>query len=391
MSKIYHLEALIKGSYTGAVSRRRSLYQRWYNFPRWTLPYKRWAPEALYCKAYRKNCENVIGFTSIPVGIVGPLQINNRQRFLPIATTEGALVASLNRGSKLVRDGVTVQVQDVGMTRAPLLACENIEHAREFCVWLSNNTKMLKFLFEETSQHSVLQDITAHQCGRDIHLKFRAVTDDAMGMNIVSKGCTAVLNHIRKCFPTIKIISLSGNYCTDKKIAATNWITGRGKSVIAEAKLYPQDVQEILGCTAPDLVEINVKKNLVGSAFAGAFGGFNAQASNVVAGLFAAMGQDLGQIGTSSTCITQIDWDSDLRTLAASVTMPNVEVGIVGGGTDLPAQAAALKIAQVESSVDLAALVGGGVLVGELSLLGSLCKGDLMDAHLKLNRLKDRV
>nr|QBK87146.1 MAG: hydroxymethylglutaryl-coenzyme A reductase [Marseillevirus LCMAC201] len=384
MSKLYHLEKLIKGSYTSVVSMRRSLYQTKYG--RWssTLPYKKWSPEKLYQSAYRKNCENVIGFTSIPVGLVGPLRINDRRRFLPIATTEGALVASMNRGCKLLR-GVDVHVKDVGMTRAPLIAFENIKAAGKFCEWLSNNTKMIKILFEETSQHSTLQNVTAHQCGRDIHLKFRATTDDAMGMNIVTKGCNTVLHYIKEQFPNIKIISLSGNYCTDKKVAATNWVSGRGKSVIAEAKLYPRDIQEILGCTGKDLLEINVKKNLVGSAFAGALGGFNAQAANVVAGLYAAMGQDLGQIGTSSTCITQIDQNPD-NTLTASVTMPNVEVGIVGGGTGLPSQSEALKIAAVESSIDLASLVGAGVLAGELSLLGSLCRGDLLDAHLKLNR-----
>ena len=385
MTKLYCLEALIKGSYTSAVSKRRSLYQYLYGLQGWALPYKKWSPEKLYQSAYHKNCENVIGFTSIPVGLVGPIQINSRQRFLPIATTEGALIASMNRGCKLLQGGVNVHVEDVGMTRAPLIGCESIEAAREFREWLLTNTNVIKVLFEETSQHSTLQSVTAHQCGRDIHLKFRAITDDAMGMNMVTKGCTAVLIHIKKYFPKIKIISLSGNYCTDKKVAATNWITGRGKLVIAEAKLQPMDIQKILGCTGKDLVEINVKKNLVGSAFAGAFGGFNAQASNVVAGLYAAMGQDLGQIGTSSTCIVQIEWNSD-DSLSASVTMPNVEVGVVGGGTDLPSQSEALKIAQVESSMDLASLVGGGVLAGELSLLGSLCRGDLMDAHLKLNR-----
>ena len=150
---------------------------------------------------------------------------------------------------------------------------------------------------------------------------------------------------IQKQFPDLELVSLSGNFCTDKKSAAVNWLDGRGKSVIAEAVIPSKVVRDKLKTSASSLVELNVTKNLIGSSLAGSIGGFNAHAANVVAAIFIATGQDPAQVVTSSNCMTLMEkCGQDGEDLYISVTMPSLEVGTVGGGTGLAAQSACLDM-----------------------------------------------
>ena len=130
------------------------------------------------------------------------------------------------------------------------------------------------------------------------------VTGDAMGMNMISKGTEKALVHLSSVFPTMELISVSGNYCTDKKPAAINWIEGRGKSVVAECVISGKIVESVLKTTVEKLVRVNTSKNLIGSAMAGSIGGFNAHAANIVTAIFLATGQDPAQNVESSNCIT---------------------------------------------------------------------------------------
>ena len=155
-------------------------------------------------------------------------------------------------------------------------------------------------------------------------------------MNMISKGVEAALGMIKeKHFPEMELLSLSGNYCIDKKPAAINWIEGRGKSVVAEAVIRGDTVRKILKCTVEDLVNLNIKKNLVGSAMAGSIGGFNAHAANILTAMYLATGQDPAQNVESSNCMTLMEATNDGEDLLVSVSMPSVEVGTVGGGTCL--------------------------------------------------------
>nr|CCC91144.1 unnamed protein product [Trypanosoma congolense IL3000] len=193
----------------------------------------------------------------------------------------------------------------------------------------------------------------------------------------------------------MKVLALSGNYCTDKKPSAVNWIEGRGKTVVAEAVVRSDLVERTLKCTVDALVSLNTDKNLVGSAVAGSLGGFNAQAANVVAAVFIATGQDPAQVVESSTCITTMSKiDNDLL---ISVAMPSIEVGTVGGGTGLPAQSGCLEMIGCAGSNTespganaqlLSRLVAAGVLSAELSLMSGLAAGHLLTAHMRLNRKK---
>lgn len=226
-------------------------------------------------------------------------------------------------------------------------------------------------------------------------MRFSCSTGDAMGMNMVSKGVQNVLDYLQNDFPDMDVISLSGNFCSDKKPAAVNWIMGRGKSVVCEAVIKEEVIKKVLKTSVSALVEVNTIKNLVGSAIAGSLGGFNAHASNIVSAIFIATGQDPAQNVESSQCITMMEAVNDGQDLHISVTMPSIEVGTVGGGTQLASQSACLDLlgvkgASMESPGEnarlLAAIVAGSVLAGELSLMSALAAGQLVNSHMKYNR-----
>ncbi|VAI48669.1 unnamed protein product [Triticum turgidum subsp. durum] len=195
--------------------------------------------------------------------------------------------------------------------------------------------------------------------------------------------------------PTWMSSAYLGNYCSDKKATAVNWIEGRGKSVVCEATIKGRVVQSVLKTTVEKLVELNIIKNLAGSAVAGALGGFNAHASNIVTALFIATGQDPAQNVESSQCITMLEAVNEGKDLHISVTMPSIEVGTIGGGTSLTSQAACLNLLGVKGPNHgspganarlLATIVAGSVLAGELSLLAALAAGQLVKSHMKYNR-----
>jgi hydroxymethylglutaryl-CoA reductase (NADPH) len=143
--------------------------------------------------------------------------------------------------------------------------------------------------------------------GRTLYVRFATSTGDAMGMNMISKGTEKALETMSEYFPEMSVLALSGNYCTDKKPAAINWIEGRGKSVVAEAVIPGKVVKSVLKTTVADLVNLNIKKNLIGSAMAGSIGGFNAHAANILTAMFLATGQDPAQNVESSNCITLME------------------------------------------------------------------------------------
>jgi hydroxymethylglutaryl-CoA reductase (NADPH) len=255
-------------------------------------------------------CENVIGYMPLPVGVAGPIVIDGQSYFLPMATTEGVLVASTSRGAKAINAGggaVTVLTGD-GMTRGPCIGFETLERAGAAKIWLDSEAgqKTMKKAFDSTSRFARCQSIKTAMAGTYLYVRFKTTTGDAMGMNMISKGVEHALHVMSKesGFDDMMIITVSGNYCTDKKPAAINWIDGRGKSVVAEAIIPGDVVRKVLKSDVDALVELNISKNLIGSAMAGSIGGFNAHASNIVTALFLATGQDPAQNVESSNCIT---------------------------------------------------------------------------------------
>ncbi|MBA0751575.1 hypothetical protein Gogos_000490 [Gossypium gossypioides] len=390
-------------------------------------------------------CEMPVGYVQIPVGIAGPLLLNGREYLVPMATTEGCLVASTNRGCKAIHlsGGATSILLKDGMTRAPVVRFSTAKRAAELKFYLEDPenfdtlavvfNRFVRFLLNSglndskfklilcwfienfeflggcrSSRFGRLQSIKCAIAGKNLYLRFTSSTGDAMGMNMVSKGVQNVLDFLQTDFPDMDVIGISGwiteiygfvldegNFCSDKKPAAVNWIEGRGKSVVCEAIIEGDVVRKVLKTSVESLVELNMLKNLTGSAMAGALGGFNAHASNIVTAIYIATGQDPAQNVESSHCITMMEAVNDGKDLHISVTMPSVEVGTVGGGTQLASQSACLNLLGVKgaskevagaNSRMLATIVAGAVLAGELSLMSALAAGQLVKSHMKYNR-----
>jgi hydroxymethylglutaryl-CoA reductase (NADPH) len=284
-----------------------------------------------------------------------------------------------------------------GITRAPCLRMNTAREAAQVANWsrLPINVAKLQKAFESTTSYGKLLSVTPTVAGRNLYLRLECFSGDAMGMNMVSKGSLAVISELKTHFPSIVLVALSGNMCTDKKAAATNWLQGRGKSIVVEATIPKDVVTKTLKTTVKSMVDTNLHKNLIGSAMAGALGGFNAHASNIVTAVFLATGQDPAQNVESSNCITLMEETAE-GDLWISCTMPSLEVGTVGGGTSLPAQAACLEAIGVkgggkvpgENSQKLAKVVAAATMAGELSLLAALAANTLVDAHMQHNRKK---
>nr|WNN28540.1 putative 3-hydroxy-3-methylglutaryl-coenzyme A reductase [Phoma sp.] len=393
----YKLESTLKDS-SRAVQIRRALHTQTNSVskvPERTLDGLPWE-HFDYSGVTGRCAENVVGYIPIPVGTAGPLNINGVSTYIPMATTEGALIASTSRGCKALNasGGVFTQLLDDAMTRAPVVRFNTIEKAARAKRFIDLDTTQahLKHIFSLTTRHGRLVEVTVRMAGPYLYLRFSARTGNAMGMNMLSKGCDAILNDLITHFPDMRVISISGNYCTDKKPSAINWIQGRGKSVVAECVLTKEVLEAVLKTTAEAMVELNMSKNLVGSALAGtATGGFNAHAANIVAAVFLATGQDPAQVSTSSNCLTMMEKTDD-DSLHITVTMPSIEVGTVGGGTELAAQSTILKLmgcgdaSDGNSAVRLASAIAAAVLAGELSLCSALTSGDLVSSHMKMNR-----
>ncbi|XP_041465666.1 3-hydroxy-3-methylglutaryl-coenzyme A reductase [Lytechinus variegatus] len=345
-------------------------------------------------------CENVIGYMPVPVGVAGPLLLDGKEFQVPMATTEGCLVASTNRGCRALRSagGIHSILIGDGMTRGPLVRLPSAKEAGAIKEWLEvpENFAAVKEKFESTSRFAKLQSIQTALAGRYMFLRFKAKTGDAMGMNMVSKGTEQALHALQTVFPELEIMSLSGNYCTDKKVAAINWIEGRGKSVVCEATVPAHIVKQVLKTSASALVDLNIHKNLVGSAMAGSIGGFNAHAANIVTAIYIATGQDAAQNIASSNCMTLMETRGPKgEDLYMSCTMPSIELGTVGGGTVLPPQSACLQMMDVKGSnvhgsglnaSQLARIICATVMAGELSLMSALAAGHLVKSHMKHNR-----
>ena len=342
------------------------------------------------------NVENTLGAAQVPMGVVGPIRVDGGAvegaNYLPLATTEGALLASVNRGVSTIRHagGATARVLKSGMTRAPVFKVDDVAEAGEVSAWVREHVDELAEAAESTTSHGELQGVTPYVVGDSVFLRFSYDTKDAMGMNMATIATGAACEVIEAETPA-DLVALSGNLCSDKKPAAINAVEGRGRTVSADVLIPHEQVEERLDTTTEAIAEANTRKNLVGSAKAGALG-FNAHAANVVAAAFLALGQDVAQVVEGSNTITTVDAREE--GLYASVTLASLEVGTVGGGTSLPTQSEALGVLGYAGGGDpagsnadaLAEVVATGVLAGELSLLAALSSRHLSSAHAELGR-----
>lgn len=391
--KMYNLEKEIPNLEEAVKIRRKIIESKTKKNMLKNLPFKSFSYEDVHGRC----CENVIGYIQVPVGVAGPLLVDSKEYFLPMATTEGALVASTSRGCKAINEsgGCQTTIIKDGITRAPVIKCTNANQAMKIQEFTQEHFAEIEHVFNSTSRYAKLQKIGSKLVGKYIYMRFECTTGDAMGMNMIGKGTEKAVTFILNYFSDAKLKSLSGNFCVDKKASALNWIEGRGKTIICEAVVTSEIVEKVLKTTVNKLVELNYLKNMVGSSIAGTIGGNNAHASNIVSAMFLACGQDIAQNVESSHCITLMEFADNNKDLYISVTMPCIEVGTIGGGTHLQGQATMLDLLGVKGTSEgrlgsnasqLARIIASCVLAGELSLMSALSSNDLMKAHLVLNR-----
>ncbi|GAA5819206.1 MAG: hydroxymethylglutaryl-CoA reductase (NADPH) [Methanobrevibacter sp. CfCl-M3] len=345
-------------------------------------------------KVSQKNIENPIGAVQIPIGIAGPLKINGEyakgEFYIPIATSEGALVASINRGCSVITlaKGVNTLIIDDKMTRSPVIRSESIQESYTIKNWIENNFLRLKKMAETTTNHGELVKIDPILiAGNYVYPRFNYSTGDSMGMNMVTIATEKALELLEE-ETSGEIISLSGNACVDKKPSNINLIEGRGKSLIADILIPEEIVHNKLKTTAKSIEKVNTIKNLIGSAVSGSMG-FNAHYANIIAGLFLATGQDAAHVVEGSLGITTAE--NRNGNLYFSVTIPDLPIATVGGGTSIETAEESLKILDCYGAgkvKKLAEIMVATVLGGELSLIAALSSGHLAKAHKTHGRAK---
>lgn len=342
--------------------------------------------------ASARNCENMIGVAQVPMGVAGPLKIKNqtskvKNYFIPLATTEGALVASVNRGAKAIAEsgGAVAASERVGATRGPVFETSGIAQGALLKQWLDEHFEALAGVAQKTSAHLRLIKLGARIAGRRVYVRCYFDTQDAMGMNMATIATDRMARFIEQETAT-RCVSLSGNFCVDKKPSWINVISGRGHRAWAEVRIPMRALRDTLKTTARAVYEVWLSKCMIGSAMSGSMG-FNAHIANVIAAVFIATGQDPAHVVEGSLGITTAEV-VDGRDLYVSVYLPDVMVGTVGGGTGLATQREALGLLGVKTSQELAEVVAAAALAGEISLLASLSEGTLANAHEKLARGK---
>ncbi len=336
------------------------------------------------------NIENIIGFSQIPVGVIGPLKVNGNHAdgdyFIPLATTEGALVASYNRGARAVTlsGGANVLVYRDLIQRAPFFVLENVFKAEAFIEWFDQNFEIMKKVAASTTKHGKLVSYKSFMQGRIVYLRLDFSTGDAMGMNMVTKATHEICEYIMLHFPVERYI-IESNMAVDKKPAAINTILGRGKSVTAEVFFTERIVSKYFRTTARE-IDLAYKQQVTGGQLAGALGS-NGHFANGISALFLACGQDLANLSESVVGYTYTEVLG--KDLYVSVNLPSLIIGTVGGGAGLPTQRECLEILGCYGegkAKKFAEIVAATVIAGEISLAASLVAGDFVTAHEKYGR-----
>ncbi|RFA25578.1 3-hydroxy-3-methylglutaryl-CoA reductase [Alkalilimnicola ehrlichii] len=343
-------------------------------------------------EAYRANIENFIGTVKVPVGIAGPLRVNGLfaqgDYFLPLATTEAALVASYNRGAQLITEagGCAAMLLDEGVSRAPGFAFANLREAGEFAAWAVSSLNELRQVGESTTRHGKLKNLRLTVEGNHVYLHFEFATGDAAGQNMVTIATEAICAHILAHAPVKpQYHFIEANLSGDKKASAQSFLGVRGRKATAEIHLPRELVEKRLHTTPESMVDY-WRMSALGGVMSGTIG-VHGHYANGLAALYIACGQDAACVAESAVGVTRFELTDD--GLYAAVTLPNLIVGSVGGGTGLPSQAACLSILGLKGpgkARALAEVAAGLTLGGELSIIGALCAGHFSRAHKVLAR-----
>ena len=342
---------------------------------------------------YGANIESFVGTVKLPVGIAGPLRVNGlfaRGDFLiPLATTEAALVASYHRGATLLSaaGGCSSALLSEAINRAPAFAFANLADAGRFVAWAVPQIDRFREIVAGVSAHGQLVDMAATIEGNHVYLNFEFTTADAAGQNMVTICTEAICQFLVESSPVVpETYYVEGNLSGDKKASSLAFTTVRGKKVCAEATIPAPLVEKFLRTTPREMVDY-WRISAMGGVLCGTIG-VQGHFANGLAALYIACGQDAACVAESAVGVTRFELTDD-GDLYATVTLPGIMVGTVGGGTGLPSQRACLEIlglAGEGNSQALAEVCGGLMLAGELSIIGAMAAGHFTRAHKRLAR-----
>lgn len=340
----------------------------------------------------RGNIENFTGVAQIPIGIAGPLRIHGEHAqgdfLIPLATTEGSLVASYSRGMKVVNQsgGVKTTVSGDGMQRAPVFVFESAREARDFLTWIDERLGDIRTVAERTSHVARLMHIEPFLSNKFAFLRFNFTTGDAAGQNMVGKATYAAYQWILAHNTTIRRAYLESNFATDKKASRINVLHPRGKRVTAEATI-PRDVLRANLRAEPEQLAYHWGVANVGALLSGANNN-GLHSANAITALFIATGQDVANVAEGAAATTYVEITRE-GALYFSITIPSLIVATHGGGTHLPTQRECLQMlgCRGQGMVDkLAEIVAATVLAGELSLAAAISSLEWVSAHEQLGR-----
>jgi hydroxymethylglutaryl-CoA reductase (NADPH) len=351
------------------------------------------AATATAAPAYARNIENFIGAVKVPLGVAGPLRVNGIYAqgdfYVPLATTEAALVASYSRGASVISEagGATALLLREGVSRAPGFAFESLHGVGQFVAWAVGAVDEMRRVAEATTRHGKLRDMRVNIEGNHVYLIFDFDTGDAAGQNMVTIATQAIFAYIGEHAPVKPTYGfLEANHSGDKKASLQSFLSGRGRSVTCEC-IVPAAIVERRLHTTPRMMANYWAMSAMGGVLSGTIG-VQGHYANGLAAVYLACGQDVACVAESAVGVTRFEVTDD-GGLYACVTLPNLIVGTVGGGTALPSQRACL---------DLLGLAGPGhanafaevcaalSLAGELSIVGALVAGHFASAHQKLAR-----
>jgi hydroxymethylglutaryl-CoA reductase (NADPH) len=337
---------------------------------------------------YARNIENFVGTVKLPVGVAGPLRVNgvfaHGDYLVPLATTEAALVASYHRGATLISHagGCTSVLLEEGVGRAPGFAFRNVAEVGSFLAWVVTQRERFREVAATTTRHGVLKDLRISVEGNHVYLILEFSTGDACGQNMVTIATDAVCRYIAQHAPVQpRYFFIEANLSGDKKASAQSYQTVRGKKVTAEVIVAAKRVQRFLHTTPQRIIDY-WRMSAMGGVLSGTMG-VQGHFANALAALYIACGQDAACVAESAVGITRMEL-TETGALYAAVTLPNIMVGTVGGGTGLPSQRACLQILGLAGpghARALAEVCAALCLGGELSIIGALCAGDFARAH----------
>lgn len=346
-------------------------------------------------EALKGNIENYIGMTQVPTGVIGPLRVIGSNAdgnfYIPMATSEGALIASYQRGAKATRlcGGVTSVCLVEAVQRSPVFKFNDMGDLGIFLVWILQQFEEFKTITRKSSNYANLVDVRSNIEGNQLILTFEFHTGDAAGQNMVTFCTDEICTYIFDNAPLQPIAwFIESNYSGDKKATALSFTRVRGRKVTAEAHLDRETVTKVLK-TTPEAIAEYWQASTVGIIQSGALGA-QGHFANGLAALYLACGQDVACVSESAVGVTRMQITGDDK-LYVSVTLPSLIVGTIGGGTALPTQKECLSLMQCSgegTARKFAEICGAVILCGEISIAAALSAGHFARAHKHLGRKK---